>query len=269
MKTIGLIGGMSWESTLEYYRIINEHVRERLGGLHSAECILYSVDFEKVERLQHAGKWRELAALMTSIAQKLQDAGAQGIVICSNTMHKVAEEVQEGLKTPIIHMVDATAAEIKRKGLKKVALLGTRFTMEDEFYRRRLKEKHGIDTITPGEKDRVKTHRIIYRELCVGILKQSSRKELARIVRKLAARGAQGVILGCTEIPLLLKQEDAAIPLFNTTEIHAKAAADFMLSQPTSSTTQCFKHTPQRATRRRPLENQGSRFNAPPQPDGG
>lgn len=231
MRTIGLIGGMSWESSQEYYRIINQRVRERLGNLHSAQCILYSVDFEKVEMLQRKGKWRELAALMTSIARKLEDAGAQGIVICSNTMHKAAEEVQEGLRTPLIHIVDATAVEIKRKNLGKVGLLGTRFTMEDEFYRRRLKEKHGIETIIPGEKDRAKTHRIIYRELCRGILKQSSRKELSGIVKRLAARGAQGVILGCTEIPLLLKQEDAAILLFNTTEIHAKAAADYMLSQ--------------------------------------
>ncbi|MBO3809159.1 MAG: aspartate/glutamate racemase family protein [Candidatus Brockarchaeota archaeon] len=230
MKTIGLIGGMSWESSLEYYRIINEHVKERLGGLHSAECILYSVDFEKVEKLQHAGKWRQLAELMTSIALKLQETGADGIAICSNTMHKVAEEVRESLKIPLIHIVDATAVEIKREGLKKMALLETRFTMEDEFYRRRLKEKHGINAIIPGETDREKIHRIIYSELCKGIVKQSSKRETVRIIRKLAARGAEGVILGCTEMPLLVKQEDAGIPLFNTTEIHAKAAADFILS---------------------------------------
>ncbi|MEM2598950.1 MAG: aspartate/glutamate racemase family protein [Thermoproteota archaeon] len=230
MKTIGLIGGMSWESSLEYYRIINEHVKEKLGGLHSAECILYSVDFEKVEELQHAGEWRQLATLMTSIALKLQDAGAEGIVICSNTMHKVAEKIQESLRIPLIHIVDATAVEIRRRGLKKVALLGTRFTMEDEFYKGRLKEKHGIDTIIPGEADRGRIHRIIYGELCKGVVKQSSKRETVRIIRKLAARGVEGVILGCTEIPLLVKQEDAAIPLFDTTEIHAKAAADFMLS---------------------------------------
>ncbi|MEM2089420.1 MAG: aspartate/glutamate racemase family protein [Thermoproteota archaeon] len=230
MKTIGLIGGMSWESSLEYYRIINEHVKEKLGGLHSAECILYSVDFEKVEELQHAGEWRQLATLMTSIALKLQDAGAEGIVICSNTMHKVAEKIQESLRIPLIHIVDATAVEIRRRGLKKVALLGTRFTMEDEFYKGRLKEKHGIDTIIPGEADRGRIHRIIYGELCKGVVKQSSKRETVRIIRKLAARGAEGVILGCTEIPLLVKQEDAAVPLFDTTEIHAKAAADFMLS---------------------------------------
>ena len=242
MRTIGLIGGMSWESTQEYYRIINQRVRERLGGLHSAQCILYSVDFEKVERLQRKGEWRRLAKLMASIARKLEDAGAQGIVICSNTMHKAAEDVQKSLNIPLIHMVDATAVEIERRGLRKIALLGTRFTMEDEFYRRRLKEKHGIETIIPGEKDRAETHRIIYRELCRGILKQSSRRQLAGIVKKLAARGAQGVILGCTELPLLLKQEDAAIPLFNTTEIHAKAAVDYMLSQPTRGAARRFKH---------------------------
>ncbi|MEM3648184.1 MAG: aspartate/glutamate racemase family protein [Thermoproteota archaeon] len=230
MKTIGLIGGMSWESSLEYYRIINEHVKERLGGLHSAECILYSVDFEKVEKLQHAGEWGQLAALMTSIALRLQDAGADGIIICSNTMHKVAEKVQESLRIPLIHIVDATAVEIRRRGLKKVVLLGTRFTMEDEFYKGRLKEKHGIDTIIPGEADRGRIHRIIYGELCKGVVKQSSKRETVRIIRKLAARGPEGIILGCTEIPLLVKQEDAAIPLFNTTEIHAKTAADFMLS---------------------------------------
>ncbi|MGB9718136.1 MAG: aspartate/glutamate racemase family protein [Thermoproteota archaeon] len=229
MKTIGLIGGMSWESTLEYYRIINQQVKEKLGGLHSAECILYSVDFEKVENLQHAGEWGELAELMTSIALKLQDAGAQGIVICSNTMHKVAEKVQESLRTPLIHIVDATAVEVKRRGLRKVALLGTRFTMEDEFYKGRLREKHGIDTIIPGEADRGIIHGIIYSELCKGIVKQSSKKELARIIGKLSARGAEGVILGCTELPLLVKQQDAATPLFDTTENHAKAAADFIL----------------------------------------
>ncbi|MEM2998078.1 MAG: amino acid racemase, partial [Thermoproteota archaeon] len=161
---------------------------------------------------------------------KLQDAGAEGIVICSNTMHKVAEKIQESLRIPLIHIVDATAVEIRRRGLKKVALLGTRFTMEDEFYKGRLKEKHGIDTIIPGEADRGRIHRIIYGELCKGVVKQSSKRETVRIIRKLAARGAEGVILGCTEIPLLVKQEDAAIPLFDTTEIHAKAAADFMLS---------------------------------------
>ncbi|MEM2940190.1 MAG: aspartate/glutamate racemase family protein [Thermoproteota archaeon] len=233
MKTIGLIGGMSWESSLEYYRIINEQVKERLGGLHSAECILYSVDLEKIEKLQHAEEWGELAAIMINIALKLQDAGAQGVIICSNTMYKVAEKVQENLKIPLIHIVDATAAEIKKKSLKKIALLGTRFTMEDDFYRRRLREKHGIDTITPGKTDREKIHRIIYSELCKGIVKKSSKKELVKIIRKLAAEGAEGVILGCTEIPLLVKQEDAAIPVFNTTEIHAKAAADFMLSPST------------------------------------
>ncbi|MGC8832349.1 MAG: aspartate/glutamate racemase family protein [Thermoproteota archaeon] len=229
MKTIGLIGGMSWESSLEYYRIINEYVKERLGEPHSAECILYSVDFEKIEKLQHKGEWGELAAMMVSIALKLQDTGAQAILICSNTMYKVAENVQENLKIPLIHIVDATAAKIKRKSLKKVALLGTRFTMEDDFYRGRLKEKHGIDTIIPGATDREKIHRIIYSELCNGIVKQSSKKELVRIIRRLAARGAEGVILGCTEIPLLVKQEDADIPVFNTTEIHAKAAVDFIL----------------------------------------
>lgn len=229
MKTIGLIGGMSWESTLEYYRIINETVKEKLNKLHSAKIIMYSVDFEEIELLQHKGKWDELTSLMIEIAQRLEKAGADFIVICTNTMHKVAEDVEKSVEIPLLHIVDVTAEKIKAKGINKVGLLGTRFTMEDNFYRDRLR-KHGIEAIIPSEKEREIVHSVIYNELCLGVIKESSREKFKEIIKNLAKRGAEGVILGCTEIPLLIKQEDVDLPLFDTTEIHAKASVDFALS---------------------------------------
>jgi len=229
MKTIGLIGGMSWESTLEYYRIINETIKEKLNKLHSAKIIMYSVDFEEIELLQHKGKWDELTSLMIEIAQRLEKAGADFIVICTNTMHKVAEDVEKSVEIPLLHIVDVTAEKIKAKGINKVGLLGTRFTMEDNFYRDRLR-KHGIEAIIPSEKEREIVHSVIYNELCLGVIKESSREKFKEIIKNLAKRGAEGVILGCTEIPLLIKQGDIDLPLFDTTEIHAKASVDFALS---------------------------------------
>lgn len=225
MKTIGLIGGMSWESTLEYYRIINETIKEKLNKLHSAKIIMYSVDFEEIELLQHKGKWDELGKIMAEIAKTLERAGADFIVICTNTMHKVAQEVEKSVRIPLLHIVDVTAEKIKAQGLKKVALLGTKFTMEDNFYRDRLK-KHGIEAIIPEEEERQIVHDVIFKELCLGEIKESSKEKFKKIIDNLAKKGAEGVILGCTEIPLLIKQEDVELPIFDTTEIHAKAAVE-------------------------------------------
>jgi len=229
MKTIGLIGGMSWESSSEYYRIINETVKERLGGLHSAQCILYSVDFEEIESLQHQGRWEELTKLMINFAQKLEGAGADFIVICANTMHKMAKEVQNNINVPLLHIADATAEKVIEMGVKKLGLLGTEFTMEEDFYKKRLKEKYNIDVIIPADNDRKIIDNTIYHELCLGIIKQSSREKFKEIIKKLISKGADGVILGCTEIPLLISQEDVQAPLFDTTTIHSKAAVEFAL----------------------------------------
>jgi len=214
MKTIGLIGGMSWESSSEYYRLINQMVKERLGGLHSAECILYSVDFEAIEKLQHQGEWEELTKMMIKYARRLEDAGAELIVICTNTMHKMAEEVQNSVSIPLVHIADATAEAILAKGLTRVGLLGTKFTMEEEFYRNRLNERYDIEVMIPPESDRTVVDDVIYRELCRGIIKKSSREKFKRIIDRLARGGSQGVILGCTEIPLLVGQDDVEVPLF-------------------------------------------------------
>ena len=231
MKTAGLIGGMSWESTLEYYRIMNETVKEKLGGLHSAKCIIYSFDFEEIERLQHEGKWDKLAEIMINAAQRLEKAGADFVIICTNTMHKVADEVQRSISIPLLHIADVTAEKIKEKGLKKVGLLGTRFTMEEGFYRERLRKKHGIDVVIPEENEREFVHRVIYDELCLGIVKHESKEKFKEIIEGLVSRGAEGIILGCTEIPLLIEQEDADVPIFDTTAIHAKAAVEFALGE--------------------------------------
>jgi aspartate racemase len=214
MKTIGLIGGMSWESSSEYYRLINQMVKERLGGLHSAECILYSVDFQEVEKLQHQDEWEELTRLMIYYAGKLESAGAELIVICTNTMHKMVEEVQNSVSIPLVHIADATAEAILAKGLKRVGLLGTKFTMEEDFYRNRLNERYDIEVMIPPESDRTVVDDVIYRELCRGIIKKSSREKFKRIIDTLARGGSQGVILGCTEIPLLVGQDDVEVPLF-------------------------------------------------------
>ena len=224
MKTIGMIGGMSWESSLEYYRIINEKVKEELGGFHSARSILYSVDFNEIEKLQHQNRWHELTDIMIDAAVKLEKSGADIIMICTNTMHKMAEEVQNSINVPFIHIADATGETIQNAGLKKTGLLGTKFTMEQDFYKKRLSEKYGIDVIIPDPDDREIVHNTIYNELCVGKIMNSSKQKLLNIIDKLIQNGAQGIILGCTEIPLLIKQPDVSVPVFNTMQIHAEYA---------------------------------------------
>ncbi|MFT3822066.1 MAG: aspartate/glutamate racemase family protein [Rubrivivax sp.] len=229
MKTIGLIGGMSWESTIPYYRQINETIRNRLGGLHSAKVILFSVDFHDIEQLQHAGEWDEAGEVLAHAAAALERAGAQGLVICTNTMHKVAGQVQAAAAIPLLHIADPTAAAIKAAGLNTVGLLGTRFTMEQDFYRFRLERDHGLNVLIPEERDRALVHKVIYDELCLGVVREESRRAYVDVIDRLASKGAQAVILGCTEISLLIRPEDARIPLFDTTAIHATAAADWAL----------------------------------------
>lgn len=226
MKTIGLIGGMSWESSQEYYRIINETAREKLGGLHSAQSLLYSFDFAEIEELQHSGNWDEATHRMVKAAQNLEKGGADFVMICTNTMHKMANEVQSGINIPLLHIADPTGEAIKAKGIAKIGLLGTKFTMEQDFYKGRLGEKFGLEVVVPDEQDRQSVHDIIYDELCLGEVRQSSKEEYQEIIRKLGEQGAQGVILGCTEIGLLVQQEDVALPVFDTTRIHAEAAVD-------------------------------------------
>jgi len=229
MKTIGLIGGMSWQSSLEYYRIINETVEKKLGGFHSAKSVMISVDFAEIEQLQHAQKWKKATEMMIEAAQSVEKAGAELLVICTNTMHKMAEEVQASIEIPLIHIVDVTGEAIMALGLRKVGLLGSRFTMEEGFYKERLRRKYGIDVLVPEEKDRRYIHTIIYHELCKGILRKVTQAKFKKIIDRLISFGAEGVILGCTEIPLLVKQKDYAIPLFDTTTLHAQAAVDFAL----------------------------------------
>ena len=231
MKTIGLIGGMSWESSAEYYRIINQAVKERLGGHHSARLVMYSVDFEEIEDLQHRDRWEELTQLMIEAARRVERGGADLLLICTNTMHKMAGEVEESISIPLLHIADATAEEIKRQGFNRVGLLGTRFTMEQDFYKGRLKDEHGIDVLIPGEEDREAIHAIIYDELCHGIVDRSSKETFVRVIGNLVSEGAQGIVLGCTEIPLLVKKEDAEVPIFDTAEIHAQAAVDTALKE--------------------------------------
>ncbi|WP_353404026.1 aspartate/glutamate racemase family protein [Duganella hordei] len=230
MKTIGLIGGMSWESTVPYYRQVNETIKEHLGGLHSAKVVLYSVDFHEVERLQHAGDWDAAGALLAGAARSLQAAGADFLVLCTNTMHKVAHAIEGAVNIPLFHIADPTAEEIKRAGHTRIGLLGTRFTMEQAFYKDRLRERHGLDVIVPGQEDRDIVHRIIYEELCLGRIVDGSRDEYRRIIAGLVEQGAQAIILGCTEISLLVAQQDAAVPLFDTTAIHARKAAEWALT---------------------------------------
>ncbi|MBN2841259.1 MAG: aspartate/glutamate racemase family protein [Coriobacteriia bacterium] len=229
MKTIGLIGGMSWESTVPYYRIINETVRDTLGGLHSARIILYSVDFDEVERLQYAGAWDAAGRLLASAAHSLEGAGAELLVLCTNTMHKVAPAIESAVSVPLLHIADPTAAAIKAAGLSRVGLLGTRFTMEEGFYRERLTALHSIDVLIPDEDDRSAVHHIIYEELCLGVADDASRDEYRAIIARLVEDGAEAVILGCTEIGLLVGPEDSAVPLFDTTYLHARAAAKWAI----------------------------------------
>ena len=229
MKTIGLIGGMSWESSLEYYRIVNETVKEKLGGLHSCKCLMYSVDFGVIEALQHQNKWDELTKLMIEAAQNLKHGGADFIVICTNTMHKMAPEIEHFTGLNVLHIADVTGAAISKNQIQKVGLLGTRFTMEGDFYKKRLKDNYDIEVIIPEDADRQIIHDIIYNELCLGIIKDDSRQKYIDIINKLCANGAEGIILGCTEIPLLIKQSDVLIPVYDTTKIHAESAVDFAL----------------------------------------
>jgi aspartate racemase len=230
MKTIGLIGGMSWESTVPYYRQINETVKRRLGGLHSARIILYSVDFHEVEQLQRAGDWEGAGALLAHAARALESAGADFVVVCTNTMHKVAPAIEAAVGIPLFHIADPTASAIRQAGYSKVGLLGTRFTMEQDFYRDRLRDRHGIEVVVPPQEDRDLVHRVIYEELCLGQVLPESRAQYLRVMADLAAQGAQAIILGCTEISLLVDQGDSPIPLFDTTGIHACAAAELALS---------------------------------------
>lgn len=226
---MGMIGGMSWESSLEYYRIVNETMKNRLGGFHSAKCLLYSVDFAEVEKLQHLGHWDELTRLMVDAARKLEIAGADFLIICTNTMHLMADEVRSNVRVPILHIVDVTAEAILADGLKRVGLLGTKFTMEQEFYKGRLRDKHGLDVLIPGDEERQVVHDILYSELCLGEIKERSKDKFKSIIQDLVGEGAQGVILGCTEIPLIVSQDDYDIPVYDTTALHAKAAVDFAL----------------------------------------
>ena len=230
MKTIGMIGGMSWESSIEYYRIINETVREKLGGLHSSKSVMYSLDFAEIEALQHQNRWEEATQLMIDAARHVQNGGADFVLICTNTMHKMAEDVQNHIDIPILHIADATAETIKRKGLTKIGLLGTRFTMEEQFYRGRLESKHDLTVIIPSEGDREIIHRVIYDELCLGEIKSSSKTKYAAIIDKLIQAGAQGIILGCTEISLLVDDAQSAVPIFDTTLIHATSAVEYALA---------------------------------------
>jgi len=229
VKTIGLIGGMSWESTVPYYQVINRVVGERLGSLHSARIALYSVDFHEIEQLQHAGRWAESGAILADAARAVRRAGADFLVLCTNTMHKVAPQIEAAVDIPLLHIADATAARVTAAGMLTVGLLGTRFTMEQDFYRGRLEERHGLEVLTPPAEDRDLVHRVIYGELCLGQVLDGSRAAFRDVVAGLVTRGAQGVILGCTEIGLLLRPEDASVPLFDTATIHAEAAAMYAL----------------------------------------
>lgn len=224
MKTIGLIGGMSWESTVTYYQVINDTVKEKLGGLHSAKILLYSVDFAEIEKCQSNGEWDKSAEILGEAAKNLEKAGADFIVICTNTMHKVAPQIQKMIDIPIVHIADATAEELKKKHIKRVALLGTKYTMTQDFYKDRITQ-NDIEVIIPDTDDIELVNSVIYDELCVGKIKDSSRKEYVRIINDMKQEGAEGVILGCTEIGLLIKQSDSSLPVFDTTEIHGKVAA--------------------------------------------
>jgi aspartate racemase len=229
MKVIGLIGGMSWESTLEYYRLINLSVKERLGGLHSAKCVLYSVDFAEVAELQQRGQWTEAAQLLAVAAQNVEKAGADVVLICTNTMHKVADTVQAAIGIPLLHIADVAGEQAKRAHIRRVGLLGTRFTMEDDFYRGRLTGQFGLEVVIPIPKDREVVHRIIFEELCLGTIRPESKAQMGGIMSRLGEMGAEGIILGCTELGLLIQAGDCRLPLFDTTQVHALAAVQYAL----------------------------------------
>jgi len=224
MKTIGLIGGMSWESTANYYKQINEGIKREMGGLHSAKICMYSVDFDEIEKLQHQGEWDRTAEILADAARSVEAGGADFFLICTNTMHKVAEQVQAAVSIPLLHIADATAETLITQGIKRVGLLGTRFTMEQDFYKQRITDQFAIDVLVPDQKDRDVVHEVIYKELCLGEIKDTSREAYLEIIQKLHADGAEAVILGCTEIAILVKQEDTGVPLFDTTYIHAEKA---------------------------------------------
>jgi len=230
MKTIGLIGGMSWESSAAYYRLMNEQVKQRLGGLHSAKCILYSVDFQQIEHFQAKGEWDKAGNVLAQAAQSLERAGADFVIICTNTMHKVIDIIEAAITIPILHIADATARQIKEAGLQKIALLGTKYTMEQAFYKARV-EGFGIEVIVPDSHERMEVNRIIYEELCLGIIKQDAKSYYIQVVEELVQAGAQGVILGCTEIGLLIQQEDISVPVFDTAAIHAQTAVSMAIQE--------------------------------------
>jgi aspartate racemase len=228
MKTLGLIGGMSWESTVPYYRLINEAIKAKLGGLHSAKLVLYSVDFDEIAQLQHAGDWDAAGRVLVDAARRLEAAGAQALVICANTMHLVAPAIAAAVHVPLLHVVDAVAEAIRAADVRTVGLLGTRFTMEQPFYAEHL-QRHGLQVLTPQQNDRELVHRVVYEELCLGKVLDASRVEYRRIMAELVVRGAEAIILGCTEIAMLVGANDASVPLFDTTAIHARKAAKWML----------------------------------------
>jgi aspartate racemase len=230
MKTIGLIGGMSWESTVPYYRLINEAVRERLGGLHSAKVVLYSVDFHDIEQRMQRGEWEAVAVALAKAAALLESAGADFLVLCTNTMHKVAPAIEAAVGIPFLHIIDPTADAIKQAGLKTVGLLGTRFTMEQPFYRDRLTERHGVKVLIPEAEERAMVHRVIFEELCLGKVTDASRRGYANVIDRLAGRGAEAVILGCTEIALLVGPAESRVPLYDTTRLHALEAVEWALA---------------------------------------
>lgn len=229
LKVIGLIGGMSWESTVGYYRIINAGIKTRMGGLHSAEIAMYSVDFAPIEKLQHDGDWDAMARILTGAARRVESAGADFLLVCTNTMHKVAPQVEEAIGIPLLHIADATAEVLVGEGIKTVGLLGTAFTMEQDFYRGKLEMGHGLEVLVPDSQDRKFIHQAIYEELCLGKLEASSRTEFLRIIADLASRGAEGLILGCTEIGMLVHQADTPVRLFDTTLIHAEKAVEYAI----------------------------------------
>lgn len=229
VKTVGMIGGMSWESTVSYYKALNEGIKAELGGLHSAKICLYSVDFSEIEALQHQGKWDETAVILSKAAQSVEAGGADCLLICTNTMHKVAPQIEANITIPILHIADATAEQLLSDGVTKVGLLGTRFTMEQDFYKRRLVDKFGIEVLVPNEDDRDVIHSVIYEELCQGVVNAESRKSYLEVVDRLASQGAQAVILGCTEIALLINQNHTNVPLYDTTKIHADYAVKWAI----------------------------------------
>ena len=232
MKTIGLLGGMSWESSAEYYRLVNEHVKAQLGGLHSARCVLYSVDFAEIELLQQQGQWDTAADVLAQAARSLEQAGADLLILCTNTMHRVAAAIQDRISIPLLHIADPTAEAIARAGLRRVGLLGTRFTMEQDFYKGRLADRYSLDVLIPDRPDREIIHRVIYQELCLGQIVPASRDAYRAAIGRLVDAGAEGIILGCTEIGLLIGDQDSPVPLFDTTRLHAAAAVAHALANP-------------------------------------